>query len=116
MISISKGAGNATNGSILLRDTGDSTLDSLSVRLTRNATLDGSSYVDRIGYSDTDREMQVVVYATKDEAEVVKDMLENENIVGLSTPAGFFSTSVSRMSHSGGKLTIVFFIREKLSA
>jgi len=116
MISITKGAGNATNGSVLLRNSGDSTFDSLNVRVTSNATLDGSAYIDWIGFSDTDREMQVVVFATDSEAAIVKNIVENEEIIGLSIPAGFFSTSVSRMSHSGGKLTIVFFVREKLSA
>lgn len=114
MISLNYVDSNA-NGSVTLEEKTDSTIKDLVARVTRTATLDGGCVITNNGISDSDRSLTVRADISEAVEALLDAMLENETLIHVATPIGYFTAHIRRATTDNGELTLEIYIKEKLS-
>jgi hypothetical protein len=114
MIGISKYVADSVNGSVLLKDTGNSDLIKKESRVQSFKTLDNNVFVDHIGYCDGDRGLVIDAFISNDDVNPLLEMSE-ETSVGVATREAYFWCSIKTLSIKENKVNIDLIVREKLS-
>ena len=93
----------------------DERLYDSDARIQRTPTLDGNSVLVHNGQTDQDR--VVVLVSTIDETQEsqIRSIHENDTLVSLSCKYGFFDGAIKRFSPNNGKMTLIFWISEKIN-
>lgn len=109
MISISSKTG-STDG-VVFQEHKDSVLDRREPRISKAKTLDLNVSIDFRGYVKGDWEKNIKAILSDEQAEALKDIIENETYVNLSDRTGFFDGVIARCSIDNGDLNMDFWVR-----
>lgn len=81
-------------------------------RLTRTATLEGGAVLDHRGFSDGDRTFKINAELDESIADDLWTIHRTETLLNISCREGFFKGSISEMKIDGGRLQMVFLVKE----
>lgn len=106
-----------TEGSILLKNIEpDNDTNTRERRVTRTATLDGSSEIEDLGMSHSDRTFVIRAGGlTKAEFDKVATLVELYPLLTIVTDDGAFKGAPERISNNDGITTLRILIKEKIS-
>jgi hypothetical protein len=81
-------------------------------RFRRTATLDGGAVLDHRGFADGDRKFTIAANVSEAIANDLWTIHKAETLVNISCPEGFFVGSIGEMKVDGGRLQMVFYVKE----
>lgn len=105
----------ATGDHVVIYENLDSDLSTMTARVTRSQTLDGGAVITHSGVSHGDRTLRIRAKLDEADAATLTAIHEDETLLYLSAPDGFFSGAIESLKIDGGDLTLSFLIKEKLS-
>lgn len=98
---------------VLIRSDSRSKMKNYRPRVARSATLDGGAVVENLGYSDGDREIDIVSKVSETIEGKLRSMVQDELYVVVSTREGVFFGSIESMTVDRGQLKIKFLPQER---
>lgn len=111
MVSITTIESKAIDG-VLFDESPKSVFRDTPPRVNRTATLDGGAVLDHRGFSDGDRIFKIAAEVTEAIADDLWYMHRNETLLNISCPEGFFTGSIQDLKADGGRLEMVFLVKQ----
>ena len=104
----------ADSGSaVLIRDDSRSTIKNYRPRVMRQPTLGGGAVIENLGYSDGDREINIISIVDSVKESKLRSMVQDETYLVVSTRDGVFYGSIGSMQVDRGQLTLKFLAQER---
>ena len=97
--------------SLIINEKRDSRFYDSTARVNRSKTLDGGVAIDHQGYVAGDRTLKITCSLSQDDESILKSMHENETIVYVSTPNGFFTAALERVTGDNGEFEISILLK-----
>lgn len=113
MISLSTITPQASNNSIRINESLDSSLNQNTARVTLVPTLDGGAVAIHGGISDVDRPILVRANITKSQEAVLWDMFENNLFLLLAVVSTLYTVSIKKLKTDNGKLDMSILVTNK---
>ena len=113
MISLSKVISDRTYGNVIFNEISGTDIDSMTARITRTATLDGGVYINHSGVSHGDRNLKIKARINSAQHIIVKNMIENETMIIVSTKEGVFLSAIQYLTINNGVLELTIFVKSK---
>jgi len=88
----------------------------LKRRVTRRGTLNGSSHINDLGFTDSDRTITVVLKnPTQQETDSVTYLIRSYSTLVLTSENEMFSGVIETINPTGSELRIVYLVQERLA-
>lgn len=110
MIALSK-IDQDSEGYLLINENSDSDVYNAEARISRTKTLDGGVVIDHRGFAHGDRNLNIKCNATAEDEAILRDLLENETLINISTADGFYEGSIKSINGINGSLTIIIWLK-----
>jgi hypothetical protein len=110
MVSISTLEIDSSYSNVLFYELPTSRFRDTSARVVRTKTLDGGSVIDHRGVSDGDRAFNIQAELDQAIADALEYIHENNTILNISCPKGFFSGAISSLRIENGNLEMTFLV------
>ena len=112
MIGLSKITQSTDNAAIIIKNLPRSRINDSVSRVSRSATLDGGAHIEHLGYSDSDRTLEIYSQLTESEKNAIWDFYKSETMINISCSDGFFYGAIDSLKVDNGKMKLILLIKE----
>jgi len=106
-----------TDGVVLFKEDGSSTLHGGSARINRIGTLDGGTVLNHLGFADGDRDIQITTsHLTKAQADKLLEFFEDDAGVICAIDIGVYFGAISSLDVYAMPAKIKIQVQSKMSA
>jgi hypothetical protein len=102
-----------SESAVLIRDDSSSTIKNYRPRVMRAATLDGGAIIENLGYSDGDRELNIISRVDEEIETKLRSMVQDELYLVISTRDGVFYGAINYMKIDRGNLNLKILAQER---
>jgi hypothetical protein len=113
MISISKiTQSTESNAAVVIKEKAKSKIRDARARVSRSATLDGGAVIEHLGFSDGDRQLDILAQLNETVSGYIWDIFTDETFINISTSDGFFYGVIDRLKVDNGDMQMTLLIKE----